>query len=91
MTLLRYVNEIGFRCRLMKVLIFRCLILAVLARYYDSKECKATDALLGTIEIDEGSAENHYRSVKILLSKETFHFLIHFLILALPVMIVPQC
>lgn len=45
-------------------------ILAVMVRYYDSKKCKVTDALLDIIEIDESSAENLYKSVKNLLSEK---------------------
>ena len=45
-------------------------ILAVMVRYYDSKECKVTDALLDIIEIDGANAENLYRSVKNLLSQK---------------------
>lgn len=43
-------------------------IQAVKVRFYDSKKCKVTDALLDIIEIDEASAEGLYKSVKNLLS-----------------------
>lgn len=35
-----------------------------MVRFYESKKCKVTDALLDTIEVDEGSAECLYKSVK---------------------------
>lgn len=46
--------------------------LALMVRYYDSKKCKVTDALLNVIEIDEASAENLYKALKTLLVRENY-------------------
>lgn len=38
-----------------------------MVRFYDEQKCKVTDALLDIVEVEDGTAEGLYKSVKELL------------------------
>ena len=45
-------------------------ILAVVVRYFDSNKHDVVDALLDTIEVENGTAQHLYQAVKYLLKKK---------------------
>ena len=49
-------------------------ILAVVVRYFDSNKYDVADALLDTIEVENGRAQHLYQAVKYLLKKRGISF-----------------
>lgn len=45
-------------------------VLAVMVRHYDARQCKVTDALLDVVEVDDGTGEGLYKSVKEMLQRK---------------------
>lgn len=70
-------NEVAQICRKQKfsILIDECTdvsvsqVLAVVVRYFDVKTEEVVDALLDTVEVDDGSGEGLYKAVRILLEE----------------------
>ena len=54
--------------------IFVMQILAVVVRYIDSNKHDVVDALLDTIEVENGTAQHLYEAVKCLLKKRGIFF-----------------
>lgn len=70
-------NEVAQICRKQKlsILIDECTdvsvsqVLAVVVRYFDVKTEEVVDALLDTVEVDDGSGEGLYKAVRTLLEE----------------------